>query len=320
MNTVNIPRLDLDFYINGDKEQRKQFSDAIGTAFNETGFVTITNHGLGKELIDKLYEDVKALFALPDEVKSKYEIPGLAGQRGYTGKQKETAKGFKAPDLKEFWQIGQTVTDGSPLKDEYPANIMVDELPSFNATTLEVYKKLEYAGIYLLQAIAVYLGLPENYFDDKVHNGNSILRTLHYFPITNPDALPEDAVRAGAHEDINLITLLIGASADGLELLTREDKWFPVKAYGEDLVVNVGDMLQRATNNKLKSTTHRVVNPPRELMKYSRYSVPFFLHPKSDMDLTCLSSCIDKEHPKQYDDITAGEYLDERLREIGLKK
>ena len=317
---VNIPRLDLNLYINGNSEQRKQFSEDIGKAFNETGFVTITNHGLDKQLIDKLYEDVKALFALPDEVKEKYEVPGLAGQRGYTGKQKETAKGFTAPDLKEFWQIGQTVTDNDPVKDEYPANLVVAELPSFNDTTLEVYKKLEWAGQHLLRAISVYLGLPENYFDEKVHNGNSILRTLHYFPIANPDELPEDAVRAGAHEDINLITLLIGASADGLELLTRDNKWFPVKAYGEDLVVNVGDMLQRLTNNKLKSTTHRVVNPPRELMKNSRYSVPFFLHPKASMDLTCLQQCIDENHPKQYDDITAGEYLDERLREIGLKK
>jgi isopenicillin N synthase-like dioxygenase len=320
MSTVNIPRLDLNDYINGDKNQRKQFSDEIGRAFNDTGFVTVTNHGLDKNLIDKLYGDVKALFALPDEIKLKYEIPGLAGQRGYTGKGKETAKGFTAPDLKEFWQIGQTVTDDDRLKSEYPDNIMINEVPDFNATTGSVYQKLEHAGIYLLQAIAVYLGLPENYFDDQVHNGNSILRTLHYFPITNPDALPDDAVRAGAHEDINLITLLIGASADGLELLTRENEWFPVKAYGEDLVVNVGDMLQRLTNNKLKSTTHRVVNPPRELMKYSRYSVPFFLHPKSGMDLSSLPSCIDDRHPKQYEDITAGEYLDERLREIGLKK
>jgi isopenicillin N synthase-like dioxygenase len=164
------------------------------------------------------------------------------------------------------------------------------------------------------------LGLDENYFDDKVNNGNSILRTLHYFPIENPDAVPADAVRAGAHEDINLITLLIGASADGLEVLTRSGQWYPVKAHGEDLVVNVGDMLQRLTNNKLKSTTHRVVNPPRELMRFSRFSVPFFLHPKSDMDLTSLPSTIDAEHPKLYTDITAGEYLDERLREIGLKK
>lgn len=319
MSTITIPRLDLNTYINGTAEERKQFSNDIGKAFNETGFVTITNHGLSKELIDKLYDQVKALFAEPDAIKQQYEIPGLAGQRGYTGKSKETAKGFKTPDLKEFWQIGQTVTDDDALKAQYPDNVTVNELPEFNPTTIEVYKKLEAAGKHLLRAIAVYLELPENYFDDKVHNGNSILRTLHYFPITDPDSVPDDAVRAGAHEDINLITLLIGASADGLELLTRDNSWFPVKAYGEDLVVNVGDMLQRLTNNKLKSTTHRVVNPPRELMKFSRFSVPFFLHPKSGMDLTSLESCIDEQHPKLYTDITAGEYLDERLREIGLK-
>jgi isopenicillin N synthase-like dioxygenase len=319
MSSVNIPRLDLGTYINGTAAERQAFSDGIGKAFKETGFVTITNHGLSKQLIDQLYTQVKALFALPEETKMKYEIPGLAGQRGYTGKNKETAKGFKVPDLKEFWQIGQTVTDGGPEKDTYPENIIVNELPEFNTTTLEVYKKLEAAGIHLLRAIAVYLGLAENYFDDKVHNGNSILRTLHYFPIENPDALPDDAVRAGAHEDINLITLLIGASADGLELLTRENEWLPVTAFGEDLVVNVGDMLQRLTNNKLRSTTHRVVNPPREQMKNSRFSVPFFLHPKTNMDLTSLPSTIDDEHPKLYTSITAGEYLDERLREIGLK-
>src|ERR1700761_165138 len=309
MSTVNIPRLDLNTYVNGTAEEKKRFSDEIGKAFNETGFVTITNHGLSKQLIDKLYDQVKELFKLPEATKSKYEIPGLAGQRGYTGKGKETAKGFKTPDLKEFWQIGQTVTDGSAIKEEYPDNLAVKELPAFNTTTLEVYKKLEDAGKHLLRAIAISLNLPENYFDDTVHNGNSILRTLHYFPIEDPDSVPADAVRAGAHEDINLITLLIGASADGLELLTRENKWFPVKAHGEDLVVNVGDMLQRLTNNKLKSTTHRVVNPPRELMGFSRYSVPFFLHPVSDMDLTSLPSTIDAEHPKAYSDITAGEYL-----------
>jgi isopenicillin N synthase-like dioxygenase len=320
MSTVNIPRLDLNDYVKGDKEQRKKFSDAIGKAFNDTGFVTITNHGLDKELIGILYTGVKALFTLPDDIKLKYEDPELAGQRGYTGRNKETAKGFTAPDLKEFWQIGQIVDEKQRLELGYPANTQISEVPAFNETTETVYKKLEAAGISLLEAIAVYLGLPENYFDDKVKNGNSILRTLHYFPITDPDALAPDAVRAGAHEDINLITLLIGASADGLEVLTRDDTWFPVKAHGEDLVVNVGDMLQRLTNNELKSTTHRVVNPPRELMKNSRYSVPFFLHPKSGMDLACLPSCIDEEHPKLYEDITAGEYLDERLREIGLKK
>lgn len=320
MNTIQIPRLDLNHYINGNTSERKQFSDDIGRAFNQTGFVTVTNHGLNKQLINKLYEDVKSLFALSEGIKSKYEIPGLAGQRGYTGKAKETAKGLNEPDLKEFWQIGQTTFDNPQIKKQYPDNLEVAELPSFNLVTVEVYKKLEWAGIHLLRAIAIYLNLPEYYFDNKVQNGNSILRTLHYFPITDPDAMPDGAVRAGAHEDINLITLLIGASAGGLELLTRDNRWLPVKAYGEDLVVNVGDMLQRLTNNKLKSTTHRVVNPPRELMKYSRYSVPFFLHPKSDMDLTCLQSCIHDKHSKQYTDITAGEYLDERLKEIGLKK
>ena len=320
MSTVNIPRLDLETYVNGNAEQRKHFSEAIGQAFNQTGFVTITNHGLSKELIDNLYKQVKAVFDLPEQVKLKYEKPELAGQRGYTGKGKETAKGFKTPDLKEFWQIGQTVTDGDPVKDQYPENVTIEEVPEFNTVTREIYQKLETAGKHLLRAIAVYLGLDEHYFDQHVHNGNSILRTLHYFPIENPDAVPADAVRAGAHEDINLITLLIGASADGLELLTRENEWFPVKAHGEDVVVNVGDMLQRLTNGKLKSTTHRVVNPPRELMKTSRYSVPFFLHPKAKMDLTCLESCISEQHPKQFSDMTAGEYLDERLREIGLKK
>ncbi|OCX52357.1 flavonol synthase [Mucilaginibacter sp. PPCGB 2223] len=320
MSTVNIPRLDLNDWVKGSAEQRKKFSDDLGKAFNETGFVTITNHGLSKEVINELYKQVKTLFALPEETKLQYEIPELAGQRGYTSKGKETAKGFKVPDLKEFWQIGQTVTDGDPVKDEYPENVQVKELPEFYPITSEIYKKLEASGSQILKAIAVYLNLPEDYFDDKIHNGNSILRALHYFPILDPDSLPPDAVRAGAHEDINLITLLIGASADGLEVLTRDGSWYAVKAEGEDIVVNVGDMLQRLTNGKLKSTTHRVVNPPRELMGFSRYSVPFFLHPRSEMDLTSLPSTIDAEHPKMFSDITAGEYLDERLREIGLKK
>jgi isopenicillin N synthase-like dioxygenase len=320
MSTPYIPCLDLGSYINGTEEERKKFSDELGRAFNDSGFVTITNHGLSKELIDKLYENIRAAFALPLDIKKKYEKPELAGQRGYTSAGKETAKGAKTPDLKEFWQIGQEVTDGDPVKEQYPDNEVLEELPEFNQVTGDIYKKLEENGTHLLRAIATYLELPVNYFDQHVHNGNSILRGIHYFPIENPEVIPDDAVRAGAHEDINLITLLIGASADGLEVLTRSNEWLPIKAHHTDIVVNVGDMLQRLTNNKLKSTTHRVVNPPRELMKTSRFSVPFFLHPRSDMDLTSLSSTIDAEHPKAYSDMTAGEYLDERLREIGLKK
>lgn len=319
MGHVNIPRLDLNDYLNGSSEQKKKFSDNIGSAFNDTGFVTITNHGLSQDLINKLYQEVQNFFTLPEAAKLKYEKVELAGQRGYTSKGREKAKDSKTPDLKEFWQTGQYVEDGDPIKEEYPDNVLIEEYLGFNEVTKETYQRLEIAGKHILNAISVYLGLPDNYFEDKVHNGNSILRGIHYFPIENPDALPADAVRAGAHEDINLITLLIGASADGLEVLTREGEWFAIKAQGEDIVVNVGDMLQRLTNNKLRSTTHRVVNPPREMMKNSRYSVPFFLHPKSNMDLTCLASCVDNEHPKGYSDITAGDYLDERLREIGLK-
>ncbi len=317
--TVNIPRLDLHDYTKGSAEQRRLFSQDIGKAFNETGFVTITNHGLDKALITELYDIVQAFFALPEEEKLKYEIPGLAGQRGYTSKGREKAKDAKTPDLKEFWQRGQTITDEAYDKAEYPDNVEVKELPRFNEVTAEVYDRLEHAGRQLLKAIAVYLGLEEDYFESRVHNGNSILRAIHYFPIEDPDSIPDDAVRAGAHEDINLITLLIGASADGLEVLTRDGTWYPVKAHGEDIVVNVGDMLQRLTNNKLKSTTHRVVNPPRELMKTSRFSVPFFLHPKAEVSLKSLDSCITAAYPKAYTDMTAGEYLDERLREIGLK-
>lgn len=320
MATVNIPRLDLKDYIEGDATKRKSFSDGIGKAFNETGFVTIANHGMSKELMAELYVEVKKLFDLDESIKKKYEIVELAGQRGYTSKGREKAKDSITPDLKEFWQVGQFVEGEVMSKEEYPDNILVDELQRFNEITEEIYKKLEFAGTHILRAIAVYLGLEENYFDAKIKNGNSILRAIHYFPIADPDSLAPDAVRAGAHEDINLITLLIGASADGLEVLTREGDWYPIKAHVDDIVVNVGDMLQRLTNNKLKSTTHRVVNPPRELMGTSRYSVPFFLHPRSEMSLKSLDSCIDANNPKVYEDYTAGQYLDERLREIGLKK
>lgn len=319
MSAPYIPSLDLNSYINGDDAQRKKFSDELGRAFNDSGFVTITNHGVSQELIDKLYENIQAAFSLPTDQKQQYEKAELAGQRGYTSAGKETAKGAKTADLKEFWQIGQEVLDNDPIKFDYPENEFLAEIPEFNEVTREIYQRLESNGKHLLRAIATYLELPVDYFDHYVHNGNSILRGIHYFPIQDPEALPDDAVRAGAHEDINLITLLIGASADGLEVLTRSEEWLPIKAQHTDIVVNVGDMLQRLTNNKLRSTTHRVVNPPRELMKTSRYSVPFFLHPRSTMDLTSLESCIDEEHPKVYTDMTAGEYLDERLREIGLK-
>ncbi|RYD77248.1 MAG: isopenicillin N synthase family oxygenase, partial [Sphingobacteriales bacterium] len=207
--------------------------------------------------------------------------------------------------------------DNDLIKNEYPENIHVAELPEFYEAGMGAYKAIEKTGKEMLRSIALYLGLDENYFDAKIHNGNSILRPIHYGPIVGE---PKNAVRAAEHEDINLITLLMGASAEGLEVLNKTGNWVAVTALPEQLVVNVGDMLQRLTNNKLKSTTHRVVNPPKEMWGTSRYSIPFFLHPRSEMPLHCLESCIDENHPKAYDDITAGEYLDERLREIGLKK
>ncbi|MFN3528614.1 MAG: isopenicillin N synthase family dioxygenase [Bacteroidia bacterium] len=313
----NIPSIDLHDFVFGDAQKRAAFVKALGEAYETVGFVAVKNHGLSDELSADLYAQVKAFFKLPANVKQQYEIAGLAGQRGYTGFGKEHAKGRNTGDLKEFFQFGQEVTDGDPVKAEYPDNVQVAELPAFNDRAIAAYKTLETAGRHMLRAIALFLGIGENYFDDKIHNGNSILRAIHYGPITNE---PKDAVRAAEHEDINLITLLMGASADGLQILNKNNEWVAVTALPEQVVVNVGDMLQRLTNNRLRSTTHRVVNPPREQWGSSRYSIPFFLHPRSDMRLDCLPACITNENPLHYPPITAGAYLEERLREIGLKK
>ena len=310
-----VPSLDLADFTSGNAEQKKQFVADLGEAFTNIGFVAIKNHGLSDTLRNELYETVKQFFALPDEIKQQYEFADLFGQRGYIGKGKETAKGFKVADLKEFYHIGQPDPIGS-----MPSNVFPEELPGFEKYTLDVYRTFENAGKMLLRAIAIYLNLPEDYFEDKVKNGDSLLRALHYFPIPNPELVPEGAVRAAAHGDINLITLLMGASAEGLEVLRRDGEWIAITALPDQIVVNVGDMLDRLTNHKLKSTIHRVVNPPREKMGTSRYSIPFFMHPRADMDLTCLESCVSQEFPKLYTDMTAGEFLDERLRELGLKK
>lgn len=314
---MNIPVVDLQDFLSGDPQLKQQFVSQLGKAYEEVGFVSVKNHGVPDELISDLYTFVTAFFAMNTDAKEAYEIPELAGQRGYTSFGREHAKGYDAPDLKEFFQFGQEVQDNDPIKSEYPSNVTVQEIPQFTPTLLQAYKSLERSGIALLQAIALFLELDEHYFDRHVHNGNSILRAIHYPPITQE---PKSAIRAEQHEDINLITLLVGASADGLQILTKQNEWVPVTALPEQIVVNVGDMLQRLTNNRLRSTTHRVVNPPREKWGTSRFSIPFFLHPKSDMSLACLDSCISSAQPKAYEDYTAGEYLDERLREIGLKK
>jgi len=313
----NIPSVDLTDFLSNNNLRKQQFVDALGKAYEDIGFVAVKGHMLKDETCKKLYAACEQFFNLPQDIKKKYEVAGLAGQRGYTSFGKEHAKGRNEGDLKEFWHFGQMVDGDDPIKNEYPDNVFVDELPDFNTYGIEAYKKLEETGKYMLRAIALYLGLDELFFDDKIKHGNSILRPIHYPPIT---AEPKNAVRAAEHEDINLITLLMGASAEGLEVLDKQGNWVGITALPEQLVVNVGDMLQRLTNNVLKSTTHRVINPPRDKWGTSRYSIPFFLHPRSEMRLDCLPNCVHEKNPLQYSPITAGEYLDERLREIGLKK
>jgi isopenicillin N synthase-like dioxygenase len=317
MSFHTIPVVDLNDFVNGTEAGKHNFVNELGKAFEDVGFVAVRGHGVPQELIDAYYDEVRRFFALPTEVKRKYEIPELAGQRGYTSFGKEHAKGSDAPDLKEFWQMGQ-IPDGENMPVEhYPDNVAVVELPEFFDLGTKLYKAFEKSGRHLLQAIAIHLEIGEFYFDRHVHNGNSILRAIHYPPITQE---PKNAIRAEQHEDINLITLLVGASADGLQLLNRTNIWIDVTAPEGSIVVNVGDMLQRLTNDKLKSTTHRVVNPPREKWGSPRFSIPFFMHPRSEMPLNCLPSCVSERHPLAYKPITAGDYLNERLIEIGLKK
>jgi isopenicillin N synthase-like dioxygenase len=315
-----VPSLDLADFTGNDLRKKEKFVADLGLAYTNIGFVAIRNHYLPNDLSSQLYTVIRKFFALPDEVKKKYEIPALAGQRGYIGKGKEHAKGRNTGDLKEFYHIGQVVEDNDPIKHEYPDNIWPTELPEFKEIGLEVYKRLEKTGAQMLRATALYLNLPEDYFNSKIKHGNSILRPIHYFPIENPNEVPPNAVRAAEHGDINLITLLMGASADGLQVLRRDGQWIPITALPDQLVVNVGDMLERHTNKKLKSTIHRVVNPPQHLMNTPRYSIPFFMHPRSAMSLAALTGCVDDQNPKIWNTITAGEFLTERLKEIGLKK
>lgn len=314
---MNIPTLDISLFENGTELQKTKFVSDLGLAFEEIGFVSIFNHDISDQIIDSLYTVVRNFFLLPNEIKLKYEIPDLAGQRGYTSFGREHAKGSLSPDLKEFFQFGQPLNKLSTSNLDLVPNIEVNDILDFNSLFLDIFRRFEKLGSLLLRAIALHLGLNEFYFDDYIYQGNSILRAIHYPPITKE---PLSSLRAEQHEDINLITLLVGASADGLEILNKNYEWLPVTAGPGEIVVNVGDMLQRFTNDKLKSTTHRVVNPPKALWNNSRYSVPFFLHPISEMSLASLASCISSSNPKKYPDYTAGQYLDERLREIGLKK
>ena len=307
-----IPLVNLSDYETGDATTRQAFIDQLATAFRGIGFVGVTGHGISQELIDDFYAAAKKFFALDVEDKRKYEIAGAAGQRGYTSFGKEKAKQSEVADLKEFFQIGQETINMTAEK----RNPDVEEVPAFMELGRRLYRQFEQTGNVLLEAIAHHLGLPADYFSTYTKDGVSILRAIHYPPIQQE---PKSAIRAEQHEDINLITLLVGASAGGLEVLTADGEWREVVPENDEIVINVGDMLQRLTNNYLKSTTHRVVNPPREDWHKPRLSIPFFLHPRPEMSLDVLDGQVTADRPRVYEPITAGGYLDQRLREIGLK-
>lgn len=312
-----IPSVDLNDFLSDDLQKKSLFVNTIGSAFQEIGFCAVRGHFLDDQLVKRLYDQIKLFFDLPTDIKKKYEHPEFSGQRGYVSFGKESAKGSKHGDLKEYWHFGQYVSENESHKYNYFPNIKVDELPEFNKVGEEVYKTLEKTAKYVLRALALYLKIDEKYFDNYIHNGNSILRPIHYPPIMED---PKEAVRAAAHGDINLITLLMGAHGKGLQVQKTNGDWIDAVASKDELMINIGDMLSRHTNNVLKSTVHRVVNPDRELLKKSRYSIPFFMHPVSEMKLNVLESTICDEFPKAYDDITAGEFLEERLIELGLLK
>jgi isopenicillin N synthase-like dioxygenase len=317
MQKNSIPSVNLTDFLSSDINKKNNFIESIGKAFEEIGFVALDGHFLDSNFTEKLYKEVRSFFDLPKEIKNKYEIPGISGQRGYVSFGKESAKGSKHGDLKEFWHFGQYVENDDKLLKEYPSNVEVLENKQFNIVGKQTYRLLEKTSKYVLRALALYLKLDEFYFDKYILNGNSILRPIHYPPILEK---PKDAVRAAAHGDINLITLLMGAQGKGLQVKNNKGEWIDAIASKNQLMINVGDMLSRHTNNKLKSTIHRVINPSKELMKKSRYSIPFFMHPISDMKLNVLESCIDENNPKSFDDITAGEFLNQRLVELGLLK
>jgi isopenicillin N synthase-like dioxygenase len=291
------------------------FSQALGASFARYGFAVVADHDLPSELVEGAIDRTKAFFALPDDAKRAYFIEGGGGQRGYTPFGIEAAKGAAHRDLKEFWHVGRELPPGHPYRRYMPENIWPAEVDGFERYVSGLYAGLDELGRRILRAIAHYLKIGDGFFDEPVRLGNSILRLLHYPPV----AADAPGVRAGAHEDINVITLLLGAEEAGLEVLDRDGRWLPINAPPGAVVCNIGDMLQRLTNHALPSTTHRVVNPPPGRRGVSRYSTPFFLHFEPEYPIVTLAECIDAEHPDRYPEpITAHDYLMQRLREIKL--
>jgi isopenicillin N synthase-like dioxygenase len=292
------------------------FSQALGASFARFGFAVISDHGLPQARIDAALDRAKAFFALPEPVKQRYNQPGGAGQRGYTPFGVETAKGAAHHDLKEFWHVGRELAPGHRLRAAMAENVWPDaEVTGFREAVGWLYGALDAMGQKVLEAIAAWLGLERGFFTPTVDEGNSVLRLLRY-----PPAPPEGPhIRAAAHEDINVITLLLGAEEAGLEVQDHDGRWLPINPPPGALVCNIGDMLQRLTNDRLPSTSHRVVNPAPERRGFARYSTPFFLHFNPDYLIRTLPGCIDAEHPDRHPEpITALAFLEERLREIKL--
>ncbi len=311
--TCSVPTLSL---LSATRDS-ESFASEVGASFAKFGFAIVTDHGIDVGLVDRAWAHTRAFFALPDVVKRAYILDGMAGARGYTAFGVEIAKDATKHDLKEFWHVGRDLPPTHRFRSSMPDNLWPTEVPGFRETFQALYAAFDVAGDQLLAAIARYLGLAPDWFVEPVADGNSVMRLLHYPPIP-PDA---DGIRAEAHEDINLITLLLGAEEAGLQLKAKDGSWLSINPPQGALVVNVGDMLQRLTNHRLPSTTHRVINPPAARRHLSRYSMPFFLHPASDWLIKTLPSCIDDQHPDLYRvSITADSYLQQRLVEIGLKK
>ena len=313
MSTIKITPVSYNLW----SQDKASFAKAFGESFLETGFAVVSDHTISADAIQSAAEQTKAFFAFPRDQKTRYADPENGHQRGYSPIGSENAKGRTVSDFKEFWHTGRDLPKDSPYRTNMQDTPQVAELPDFNIATRDLYEALDDFGVDLLRAVALYLGLDEAYFDDKVDNGNSILRLLHYPPQDNPP--PEGSVRAAAHEDINLITLLLGAEEAGLQAQHRNGDWIDINAPDGALVVNAGDMLQRLTAGLIPSTTHRVLNPSTARAKFPRYSFPFFLHPNQDYLIDPLPECVAKTG-KVEAPITAGDYLTERLIEIGLLK
>ena len=291
------------------------FVAELGKGYEEYGFCGVIGHGISDEIINDAYAAMQEFFALPKRIKEKYHT-GVGGARGYTRFGIETAKDSEYPDLKEFWHVGRELTQQVPHHPSLYPNVWPTEIENFQTRLYRLYDAMDQLGIRILDALAEYLKQPKDYFRNNVNMSNSVLRPLHYPPIREHET---PSLRAAAHEDINLITLLVGSEEPGLEILSRGGEWIPVSMLAGTIVVNIGDMMQRLTNHVLPSTTHRVVNVPEAFTGKSRYSIAFFFHPNPDFEIATLDSCISADNPNRYPrSITADEYLTQRLIEIGL--